>query len=167
MRQYTASGAETTAASSYIWLSGIASTDGGGTWNSYSADFSTSADAAFIEIRFEVRAKTAGASFLFDNISYEELGSATDLNFDFEKGAGGRIPLNWTTYERREKPDRPGEYEEGGFGGYTVYKADGASADGSAAAVLRKNGTEPVELYFKAALWRQSRTPIIPSPTTR
>ena len=152
VRQYTASGAETTAASSYIWLSGIASTDGGGTWNSYSADFSTSADAAFIEIRFEVRAKTAGASFLFDNISYEELGSATDLNFDFEKGAGGRIPLNWTTYERREKPDRPGEYEEGGFGGYTVYKADGASADGSAAAVLRKNGTEPVELYFKSGV---------------
>lgn len=85
-----------------------------------------------------MRAKTAGAKLLFDNISVVYLGDSTDPNLDFESGENGEKVFNWNMYERRENPNKPGEFEEGSFGAYTAVKAEGASKDGSAAVHISK-----------------------------
>ena len=76
-------------------------------------------------MRFEVRAKTAGAKLLFDNISVVYLGDSTDPNLDFESGENGEKVFNWNMYERRENPNKPGEFEEGSFRGVHRGKGGG------------------------------------------
>ncbi len=149
IRQYKADGSETTSASSYIWLTSAASTDNSGAWKTYTANFSTSEDAAYIEVRFEVAGPHVGTKFLFDDIAVTKLGEARDANWDFETGENGKAVFNWNTYERRETSAGA---EEGNFGAYTSYKADGASGDGSAAAVIKKLNTENIDYYFQSSI---------------
>ena len=152
VRTYTAKGGQTQASSGYNWLTGANSANGDGAWHTYTADFSTGSDTAYLEMRFEIHAYRAGASFLFDDVSITRLGDADDANLDFESGVADDRPFNWTVYERRERADAPGQYEEGTFGAYEVKKGDGASGDGSAAAVIRKAQTGDVQLYMKSIL---------------
>ncbi len=147
IRQYKADGTETSEASSYIWLNAVGSTDGSNTWKSYTTNFSTSSDAAYIEVRFEVAGPNVGTEFFFDNIIVERLGDASNPNLDFETGQNGKAIFNWSAYERREVL---GVAEEGNFGGYTSYKADKASGDGSAAAVIKKLNSEDIDFYLKS-----------------
>lgn len=152
IRLYNEKGYDTTDKSSYQWLNSVFTSSNDGEWHSYSADFSTSGDTAFIEVRFEIKSSEADGSFLFDNISVTELGDAGDPNLDFESGENGRLPLNWGTYERREKPDAPGEFEEGSFGAYETVKAEGAGPDGSAAARVRKLDASDTEMYLTSSM---------------
>ena len=99
-----------------------------------------------------VRAKTAGAKLLFDNISVVYLGDSTDPNLDFESGENGEKVFNWNMYERRENPNKPGEFEEGSFGAYTAVKAEGASKDGSAAVHISKPQAGDVQLYLQSIM---------------
>lgn len=151
-RTYKADGSDTAEGTPYNWLSAANSSNGDGQWHSYTADFTTGGDTAAVEMRFEIHSYTAGAEFLFDNVSVRYLGDASDANLDFETGDNGEAPFNWTFYERREKPSEPGVYEEGSFGAYTVTKVDGASCDGSAAVRVQKPDTGMVQLYLQSAL---------------
>lgn len=152
VRTYNEKGNDTTAASSYNWLTSANAKSGDGEWHSYTADFKTGSDTVFTEMRFEIHAAGAGAKFLFDNISVEYLGDATDPNLDFETGENGEKVFNWNMYERRENPEKPGEYEEGSFGAYTAVKAEGASSDGSAALHISKPATGDVQLYLQSIM---------------
>ncbi len=152
-RTFKTNGADTSEGTPYNWLTAANSANNDGAWHSYSADFTTGSDAATMEMRFEVHSYKAGAEFLFDNVSVRYLGDADDANLGFETGENGEAPFNWTFYERREKPDAPGEYEEGSFGAYSVKKVDGAAADGvGAAAVVQKPETGMVQLYLQSAM---------------
>ena len=150
VRTYTAKGGQTQASPGYNWLTGANSANGDDAWHTYTADFSTGSDTAYLEMRFEIHAYQAGASFLFDDVSITRLGDADDANLDFESGVADDRPFNWTVYERREKADAPGQYEEGTFGAYEVKKIEGASSNGTAAAVIRKAQTGDVQLYMKS-----------------
>lgn len=152
VRTYNSKGNDTSAASSYNWLTSANAKTGDAVWHSYTADFTTGSDTAFIEMRFEIHAANAGSEFLFDNISVEYLGDATEPNLDFETGVNGEKVFNWNMYERRENPNKPGEYEEGSFGAYTAVKAEGASSDGSAALHIRKPETGDVQLYLQSIM---------------
>lgn len=94
----------------------------------------------------------AGAKLLFDNISVVYLGDSTDPNLDFESGENGEKVFNWNMYERRENPNKPGEFEEGSFGAYTAVKAEGASKDGSAAVHISKPQAGDVQLYLQSIM---------------
>ena len=94
IRQYKTDGKETSKASSYIWLNAVASTEASKTWKSYTTNFSTSSDAAYIEVRFEVAGLNVGTEFFFDNIVIERLGDASDPNLDFETGENGKAILS-------------------------------------------------------------------------
>lgn len=152
IRTYNKKGNDTTETSSYNWLTAANSQNNDGEWHSYTADFTAGGDTAFYEVRFEVRAKTAGAKLLFDNISVVYLGDSTDPNLDFESGENGEKVFNWNMYERRENPNKPGEFEEGSFGAYTAVKAEGASKDGSAAVHISKPQAGDVQLYLQSIM---------------
>lgn len=89
---------------------------------------------------------------MFDNISVVYLGDSTDPNLDFESGENGEKVFNWNMYERRENPNKPGEFEEGSFGAYTAVKAEGASKDGSAAVHISKPQAGDVQLYLQSIM---------------
>ncbi len=152
IRLYRADGSETTEASSYYWLNNLASKDNSSTWKYYTANFATSADTAYIEVRFEVAAPKAGVVFLFDSIQVERIGSAANANLDFETGENGKPVFNWNYYEYREVPGNPGNFETGSFGGYETYKADHAGWDGSAAAVVKKLNGEDIQFYLQSTV---------------
>lgn len=149
IRLFKADGSETTAASSYVWLDGAVSTDNSNTWKTYTSNYTTSSDTAYIEMRWEVFGHKAGAEFLFDNIVITKLGDASNANLDFEAGENGKAVFNWKTYEYRVSS---GKEEIGNFGAYTSFKAEHASHDGSAAAVLKKLNTEDVQYYFQSTI---------------
>ena len=152
VRTYNSKGNDTSETSSYNWLTAANSNNNDGEWHSYTADFTAGGDTAFYEMRFEIRSEKAGAEFLFDNISVEYLGDSTNPNLDFEIGENGKKVFNWNMYERRENPDKPGEFEEGSFGAYTAVKAENASYDGSAALHISKPQTGDVQLYLQSIM---------------
>ena len=152
VRAYDKNGNDTSESQAYNWLTAATGTNNDGEWHSYTADFSTGSDAAFVEMRFEIHSYKAGAEYLFDNISIEYVGDASDANLNFETGENGSSVFNWNIYERREKPNAPGEYEEGSFGAYTAVKAENASSDGSAAAHISKPDSGAVQFYMQSIM---------------
>lgn len=156
VRTYNSFGNDTVESSSYNWLNSAKSENNDGEWHGYYSTFTTGSDTAFIEMRFEVKGPDTDAEFIFDNLIITELGSSDNKNFDFETGNDNQLPFNWTVYERREKEDAPGEFEEGSFGAFTVIKANGAGGDGSAAAAVRKNTQGDTDLYFVSSVFELS-----------
>ncbi len=128
------------------WLNGAFATHTTGQWKQYKTSFTTGSNTHYITVRLEMKASNAGAQFWADSISFNALGSGSDLNLDFELGEEGMLPLNWYSYERITDSGA-----EGVFGDYEALWEPNAAGNGTAALKVQKLTDSRSEIYVCSA----------------